>query len=108
VEKVSEMQADTAKSGGAHAEFALGLAKAADSDARAKEITAEVQAQLTAAGVKVRDETAGADAGAKGGQGNPPEGFDKLQQAYIDGTLGETADLNRKAYEKALEARSGK
>ena len=83
----------------------MGLAKAADSDARAKEIKDEVQAQLTAAGVQVRDKTAGADAGAKGGQGQPPEGFDKIQQGYIDGTLGETPDENRKAYEKAQEAR---
>jgi hypothetical protein len=107
-EKVAEIQAETAKSGGAHAEFAMGLAKAADSEARAKEIKDEVQAQLTAAGVKARDDAGGADQGAKGGQSQPPEGFAALRKAYANGTLGPTAELNRKAYEKALEARSGK
>jgi hypothetical protein len=107
-EKVEEVRREVAKSGGAHAEFALGLAQAADKDARAKEIADEVKAQMVAAGVKVRDENAGPDVGAKGGQSQPPEGFDAIQAAYIAGTLGETAAENRKAYEKALEARSGK
>jgi cation transport regulator ChaC len=88
-EKVEEVHRETVGKGGAHAEFALGLAKAADSETRAKEIQAEVQAQLTAAGVQTRDATAGADVGTKGGQGQPPTTaeLDECQRKVIAKTL---------------------
>lgn len=104
-EKVEEVRQKVIGEGGAHAEFALGLAAAADSDARAKQITDEVQAALTEKGRSERDAAGGGSEGAKGGQGNPPKGFDEIQKAYIAGTLGPTAKQNREVYEEALAAR---
>jgi len=100
-EKVEEVRLQTIKDGGAHAEFALGLARATDSKARADEIAAEVKAQLTEARTGKRDGETGADKVTGTGQGPPPEGFDKIEQAFIDGTLVG----GRKAYEAALKAR---
>lgn len=111
-DRVEQIRQETVKKvnqpgyvGGAHAEFALGLAAAADSDARAKQITEEVQAALTEAGVAKRDVAGGGSDGAKGQQGNPPKGFDEIQKAYTAGTLGPTPERNRELYKEALEAR---
>ena len=99
--RVEEIHQETKKAGGAHAEFALGLARAADGKARAEEIQTEVKAALAEAGVKVRDETAGPDKGTAGGQGQKPSTEAEIEQAYIDGRL----TGGRKAYEAMLEAR---
>jgi hypothetical protein len=98
-EKVEAIHKEVVDKGGAHAEFALGLAKAADTKTRAEEIQAEVKAQLAEARGEKRDTEAGPDKGTGGGQGPPPEGFDKVEQDYIDGKT------SRKAYEAAMEAR---
>ena len=100
-EKVEEVRQKVIGEGGAHAEFALGLAAAADSDARAKQITEEVQAALTEAGVAKRDVAGGGSDGAKGQQGNPPSTEAEICKAYINGTL----PGGRKAYAAMLEAR---
>jgi len=100
-EKVQEIHQETLGKGGAHAEFALGLAKATDVKTRAEENAAEVKAQLTEQRTGKRDEATGADKATGAGQGPPPEGFDAVEQAYIDGTLVG----GRKAYEAAREAR---
>jgi len=100
-DKVEEIRQETVKSGGAHAEFALGLAKASESKTRSAEIAAEGKAGLIAAGVVKRDEDPGADKATGGGQGPKLSTFDQIEQAYVDGTLtGGT-----KAYEAAKEAR---
>ncbi len=106
-EKVEEIRQETVKAGGAHAEFAEGLAKATEGKTRAEEITAEVKAQLTEQRTGKRDEDSGADKATGGGQGPKPSTDAEIEQAYIDGTLGATAAENRKVYEKHLEA-SGK
>jgi hypothetical protein len=98
-EKVESIRQEVIKSGGAHAEFAAGLAKATEGETRSKEIADEVKAQLIAAGVQQRDETAGGTEAATGGQTKPPSTFAEIEQAYVDG------NLPRKAYEEALEAR---
>jgi hypothetical protein len=106
-ERVEQIRREVIKEGGAHAEFAAGLAKAAGGESRKEEIAAEVKAQMLEAGVKVRDADPGPGQVAGAGQGQSPSGFDKVEQDYIDGKLGPTPTLNRKAYEKALEARTG-
>jgi hypothetical protein len=100
-EKVEEVHREVLEKGGAHAEFAMGLAAAHDSKTRQEEIQAEVKAQLAEARGEKRDATSGADRATGGGQGPPPEGFDKIEQEYIDGNLVG----GRKAYEAAMEAR---
>ena len=100
-EKVEEVHQEVIKAGGAHAEFALALAKAAEGKTRSEEIQTEVKAQLAEARGEKRDETAGPDKGTSGGQGQKPSTFDEVEQAYIDGNLVG----GRKAYEAAMKAR---
>ena len=100
-EKVAEVQKDAFDKGGAHAEFALGLAQATDVKTRAEEIATEVKAQLTEQRTGKRDEAAGADKATGGGQGPKLSTFAEIEQAFIDGTL----TGGRKAYEAAMEAR---
>jgi hypothetical protein len=98
-DKVEEIRQDTVKSGGAHAEFALGLAKASESKTRSEEIAAEVKAQLTGQRADKRDEAPGVDQASGGGQGPKLSTFDEIEQAYVDGKV------STKVYEAAKEAR---
>ena len=100
-ERVEEIHQQTLKDGGAHAEFALGLATATDEKARADEISAEVKAQLTEQRTGKRDETLGVDKATGSGQGPKLSTFDQVEQAYIDGNL----PGGRRAYEAAMKAR---
>ena len=98
--RVEEIHQETVKSGGAHAEFAQGLAKASEAETRSAEIAAEVKAGLIKAGVMKRDEDPGVDQASGGGQGPKLSTFDEIEQAFIDGKV------NIKAYEAAQEARN--
>jgi len=98
-ERVEAIRQEVIKEGGAHAEFAAGLAKATEGQTRSEEIAAEVKAQLVAAGVAKRDETAGPDTATVSGQGPKLSTFDEIEQAYTEGRVP------RKTYEAALEAR---
>ena len=99
--KVEEVRQQTLKDGGAHAEFALGLAKATDEKTRSEEIAAEVKAQLTEQRTGERDADPGPGKTPSAGQGQPPSTFAEIEQAFIDGTL----IGGRKAYEAAMKAR---
>ena len=98
-ERVEQIRQEVIKEQGAHAEFAEALAKAAGGDSRSEEIQAEVKAQLTAAGVKVRDEESGSDKVSGAGQGTKLSAFEEIEQGYADGTV------KRPAYEAAKKAR---
>jgi len=100
-EKVEEVRQQTIKDGGAHAEYALGLAKAAESKTRADEIAAEVKAQLTEARTGKRDEVTGADKVTGAGQGPKPDpsNFEAVRAAYGRG------EVSTEAFEAADKAR---
>jgi hypothetical protein len=98
-DKVEEIRQETVKAGGAHAEFAQGLAKASEAKTRSEEIAAEVRAGLIAAGVMKRDEDPGADKATGGGQGPKLSTFDEIEQAFVEGKV------SIKAYEAAQKAR---
>ncbi len=100
-ERVEEIRRKVVTEGGAHAEFAAGLAKAAGGDSRQEEIQAEVKAALIAAGVVKRDADPGPGQAAGAGQGPKLSTFEEIEQAYVDGTLIGGV----KAYEAAKEAR---
>ncbi|KKM13520.1 hypothetical protein LCGC14_1715420 [marine sediment metagenome] len=98
-ERVEQIRRQVVADNGAHAEFAEALAKAAGGESRSEEIQAEVKAQLTAAGVKVRDEESGSDKVSGAGQGTKLSAFEEIEQGYADGTV------KRPAYEAAKKAR---
>ena len=100
-ERVETIRQEVIKEGGAHAEFAAALAKAAGGEDRQKEIQAEVKAALIEAKVLKRDEESGSDKVSGAGQGTKLSDFDEIEQAYVDGKL----IGGRKAYEAAMEAR---
>ena len=103
-ERVEQIRREVVAKGGAHAEFAKGLAEAEGGNSRAEEIAAEVKAQLMEARGEKRDKAGGTDKVSGAGQGTKPSTFDGpdgIEQAYVDGTL----PGGRKAYEAALKAR---
>jgi hypothetical protein len=100
-ERVEQIRREVIQQGGAHAEFAEGLAKASGGEDRQEEIAAEVKAALIEAGVVKRDEAAGPDKITGKGQGNPPSTFDEIEKAYIAGTL----PGGREAYIEAKKAK---
>ena len=97
--KVQAIHQEVVEKGGAHAEFAMALAAAHDSQVRQEEIQAEVKAQLAEARGEKRDATSGADKVSGSGQGQPPSTDAEIEQGYIEGRV------SRKAYEAMLEAR---
>ncbi len=98
-ERVEEIRRKVVTEGGAHAEFAKGLAEAEGGESRKEEIADEVKAQLMEARGEKRDAAAGADRVSGSGQGTKLSNFEEIEQAYTEGKV------KREAYEAAKKAR---
>ena len=98
-ERVEQIRREVVTKGGAHAEFAKGLAEAEGGDSRAKEIASEVKAQLTEARTGKRDEQVTGDQVAGAGQGTKPSTWEDIEAAYGRG------EVSTATYEEALKNR---